>query len=205
MSETHDRLVQYAMGILDREGQEEMERELASQGELRSQLSEVHEVLDKLNDVEPPMYPRPELRDRLLKSLDGSTRFEGFVDRLAAFFDLTSIRIRELLETTDQVPSRPWEPSGIPGIHLLHFDGGERVAEADCGLVYLEKGSTFPAHRHKDTELAIVIDGEIHEDGGLVYQPGDLSYKPKGSVHSFRTSDAGPAIVAVIVRGLELL
>ena len=98
MSETHDRLVQYAMGILDKEEQEEMERELASQGELRAQLSEVHEVLDKLNDVEPPMYPRPELRERLLKSLDQNTRFEGFVDRLAAFFDLTTNRIRELLE-----------------------------------------------------------------------------------------------------------
>jgi len=205
MSETHDRLVQYAMGILDKEDQEEMEQELASQGELRAQLSEVHEILDKLNDVEPPMYPRPELRDRLLKSLDGDTRFEGFVERLAVFFDLTTSRIRELLEKTNQAPRQPWAPSGIPGIHLLHFDGGERVAEADCGLVYLEQGSTFPEHRHQDTELAIVIEGEILEAGGLVYRPGDLSYKPKDSTHSFRASDAGPAIVAVIVRGLEIL
>lgn len=151
------------------------------------------------------MYPRPELRDRLLKSLDGNTRFEGFVDRLAVFFDLTTSRIRELLEQISHPPTQQWEPSGIPGIHLLHFDGGERVAETDCGLVYLEKGSTFPAHRHHDTELAIVLEGEIEEAGGLVYRPGDLSYKPKGSTHSFRTSDAGPAIVAVIVQGLEIL
>ena len=205
MTAIHDRLVEYAMGILEQEDRQTLERELTAQEALRAQLAEVREVLDRLNDAEPPMYPRPELRDRLLRTLDNSTRFEGFVDRLAKFFDLAAPAIRGLLDTTDRAPGRPWAPSGLPGIHLLHFDGGARLADADCGLVYMQSGSFFPEHRHDDTELALVIEGEILEDGGLVYLPGDVSYKPKGSTHSFRAGEKGAAVVAVISRGLEML
>ena len=51
---------------------------------------------------------------------------------MASLFDVTVDRARELLGLIERPAS--WE-NPVPGIRLVHFDGGPAYAAADCGFV----------------------------------------------------------------------
>lgn len=206
MGDNDTRLIEYALGVLNEESRIELERDLDAQHGLRAELSDVLGVLAQFDEEQTPMHPSPALRERLFKSLDAETRFEGFIQRLSGFYDLGVDRMRQVLAKVAGFPDEPWVPSGIAGVHLLHFDGGERVAEADCGLVYLEPGSGFPVHRHLGDEWAMLLQGQIVEDSGLSFQAGDISYRAAGSTHAFRVVGDEAVVSAVVLhKGFEIL
>lgn len=154
----------------------------------------------ELRDVEP-MEPDPSLRRRVLASLESDSRFEGFAGRFARLFDLPEARARELLRTAEAPEAGGWVDAPVPGVRLLHFPGGERVATADCGFVRLAPGSVFPAHRHRGAEWTLVLAGRAEEDGGEIWLPGDLVVREGGSIHGFRCVGDEPYLFAVVLHG----
>ncbi len=200
MPKDDSKVIEYALGILDKEARETVEDELSASSEAARVLHDIEEVLVNLAFTETPVRPSNRLRKQILASPDENNRFDGFVERLVTFFNLSGDRIRELLSTADFVPHQPWEPSGVAGISFLHFDGGPRVASADCGFVHVEPETNFPAHRHFGEEWVFVIQGRAQEDSGKVWAPGDLVYRAPDSAHSFRVIGDEPFIYAVVLQ-----
>jgi anti-sigma factor ChrR (cupin superfamily) len=204
MANLDTRLIEYALGILDQDTRAVMKGELEASVENRQRLSELEELLATLALTVEPVSPSRRVRDQMLASLNPETRFEAYVDRLAKLFDLKLRRIRELLDALASVPGTSWEANEIPGVHLLHFDGGRRVAGADCGLIHVAPGREFPVHRHLGDEWVSVLQGLAREDSGRIFRPGDLIHRAPGTTHTFRTSGDEPFVFAVVLfEGLE--
>ncbi len=199
MPKDDSRLIEYALGILDEDARAVVERELSESSEAEHMLCKIEELLAVVALAEAPVLPSDRVRTQVLASLDLNQRYAGFVERLATFFDLSHERIRELLAATDAVPEQPWEPSGVPGISFLHFDGGTRVAAADCGFVHVTPGTSFPAHRHVGEEWVFIVAGQAQEDSGEIWSPGDLIYRAPDSGHAFRAIGDEPLIYAVVL------
>lgn len=158
-----------------------------------------------LPDCEP-IAPSPALRGRVLASLDPATRLEGFVARFARLFDLGEPRARELIEIARAPAVEGWEATPLPGLHLYHFAGGPRFASADCGLVHLAAGTTFPRHRHLGVEWNFILSGSAEESDGSLWQPGDLLIREADTIHGYRALAEEPLLFAVIQEGgLEIL
>lgn len=160
---------------------------------------ETQEVIDQVGLAQKPIEPHNNLRDLLIKSVNSTTRFEGFVERLSELFDLSGVRIRELLAMIDDKRSSSWKASVLPGTQLIHFDGGPKLTEATCGLVKVKPKRIFPAHQHQDDEWVFVLQGEAQEDSGQILRPGDLHFGAAGTSHTFKTLGDEPFIFAVVL------
>ena len=152
-----------------------------------------------------PVRPHAELRTKVLGSIASGSRFAGFLDRLATFFDLAQERAGELIREASG-DARSWEVMPVAGVRLFHLSGGPRIAAADCGLVRIEPGARFPRHRHRGDEWSFVLAGEAVEEGtGARWAPGDLVHRPADSAHAFRSVGSEPLLFAVVLHGgLEL-
>jgi hypothetical protein len=146
-----------------------------------------------------PDAPSSEARQRLLAAASaGAERWAPFVDRLARWFDLGAERIREIVAGIDSAAS--WEAGPMPGIELVHFAGGPRVAAADNGLVRMAPGLPFPRHRHLGTERILVLAGSYTDDSGRVYGPGDEHVSGSDVEHAYTVGEAG-VIYALSLEG----
>lgn len=201
MPDPDARFLRRALELLEQGASQGSEQGPTATPEDLQELGAAEAVLSGLAETLEPLPPRQELRGQLLASLDPETRFEGFVERLSVLFDLAAPRVRELLGARRDPYAEEWASGLVPGNRLLHFDGGPRVAAADCGLVYLEPGLEFPNHRHLGTEWALSLEGRAQESGGSIWEPGDLVQRPAGSAHSFRAMGDGPYLFAVVLFG----
>jgi hypothetical protein len=158
----------YALGVLDGGEMALVERAAASDPAIAAELASFQAAADGLVI---PLTPPSHIKTQLLASVGGS-RFEKFAERMAAMFDVTVDRAREFLGLADRPAS--WEAQVVPGIHLVHFDGGPAYAAADCGFVRIAVGGTFPPHTHMGEEMSLVIQGRMRDAStGLVLVPGD--------------------------------
>ena len=107
-------------------------------------------------------------------------RYEKFSTRMASLFDVSVERAREFLGLIERPAS--WNPE-IPGIDLVHFDGGPACAAADCGFVRLAPGTTFPPHAHLGEEVSLVITGTLQDHEGRLYTAGDELVQALDSQH----------------------
>ena len=155
-----------------------------------------------------PVQPSDGLRDAVLRSLAAPAALAGFARRLAEMFDLGEARAVELLGMAAHAQDEPWEPALLTssrtaeGARLLHFDGGPRVAEADCGLVQIDPGVRFPEHVHDGDEWSLVLAGAAEEEGsGATWLPGDLVHRAAGSRHAFHVTSREPFVFAVVLEG----
>lgn len=167
----------------------------------RDRDTKLHPDLVELEADETLPRPAASLRERVLAGVRGEGALEGFRARLARFFDLAPEAVGTLLREAVE-PSGAWETFSVPGVRLFHLTGGSRVAAADCGLVRIEPGAHFPAHRHREDEWSLVLAGEAEEDGtGERWAPGDLLHRPAGSVHAFHVTSDEPFVFAVVLDG----
>lgn len=143
--------------------------------------------------------PSPRLRERVLGSIEASTRFAGFRSRIARLFEFSAERADEILAAIGN-PSAGWVDF-LAGVRLLHFEGGSRVAHADCGLVEVAPEATFPAHEHRGDEWSLVLQGRAEEDTGVIFEPGDLVLRNERTAHSFRALGPEPFVFAVVLHG----
>lgn len=207
MPSRDNKLLEYALGILDEKAVKALQTEIGSSAQCQSELREIGNVLTLLAEAEQPLTPSERLRDRVLNAAQYETRFAGFVDRLCDLFDLEQTAIEKHLSALNHVSVETWQIDAFPGTHLLHFEGGKRIASnADCGLVYVEPGQIIAAHRHLGEEWTFVIQGQLKEDNGAIYYPGDCMHRPAGSVHALQSVGKEPLVfAAVLIEGLEFV
>lgn len=193
------RLAELALGVLGPERQEEVEAEVAASPALQAELRKLREAVAVLDSLTEPVTPSAALRERVLAIQDPATRFQGFVDRMARLFHFSRERAREVLAAVGD-PDAGWVTPG-PGVHLYHFEGGPEVARADCGLVKVAEGVDFPAHEHHGDEWSLNLQGRAREDGGRIFEPGELIHRAPGSRHGFRSIGDEPYVFAVVLYG----
>lgn len=167
-AELRELLPLYALGILDDAERAAVEQAAAADPAIAAELASYEGSAMVLVE---PVAPAPEVKQRLMASVGGG-RFDSFAGRMAQMFDVTIGRAREILGLLERAAS--WEAQVVPGIHLVHFQGGARFADADCGFVRLAPGTLFPPHTHMGEEMSVVLAGSVRDlSTGLVLLPGD--------------------------------
>lgn len=170
----------YALGILDSDEAAMVERAVAQDAALATELASYQQTADAIGAAIEPVAPSPDVKLRLFASIGGG-RFEAFSGRMARMFDVTVERARELLGLIERPAS--WIPQ-IPGISLVHFDGGPAAAAADCGFVRLTPGAVFPPHTHLGEEAVTILSGRIHDvTNDRMIGPGDDYVQLEGTNH----------------------
>lgn len=145
------------------------------------------------------------LRSRLLETISSpSERFAPLQDRVADMIDLGVERARELLASIADKTN--WVPGPLPGVELIHFDGGARVAHADVGFVRVPAGAHFPRHRHLGVERGMILAGSYRDSDGRLLQPGDIDEKHPGTEHSYDVLPGADLVILVVLeQGIEVI
>jgi putative transcriptional regulator len=178
MSDIRELLPLYALGVLEDDEATQVEAAIANDPALAIELAAYQDTASGLVDL--AVRPSPDVKARLMTSI-GESRFEKFSARLANLFDVTVDRARELLGLMERKAS--WD-NAMPGLGLVHFDGGPAYATADCGFVRLAPGTSFPLHSHMGEEVSLILAGAIQDKHtGVIYRPGDEVVKPLESDH----------------------
>ncbi len=180
VDDIHELLPLYALGILSPEETAVVEAAVAKDPELAAELDSYGDATVALI---APVAPAPEIKARLLASA-GEGRFETYSSKMSTLFDVSLDRAREFLGLAERTAS--WEPQVVPGIHLVHFDGGPAYVGADCGFVRLADGAMFPPHDHLGEEVSFILAGQlkvIENTTERILVPGDELVQPEGSSH----------------------
>ncbi|HTL32373.1 MAG TPA: cupin domain-containing protein [Kofleriaceae bacterium] len=183
----------YAVNALAADEAAEVERAVQADPALAAEL-------DSYLGLLTPVTPSPDVKARLLASI-GSGRFERFADRMAKLFDVTLDRARELLGLVERDVS--WE-NPMPGIALIHFDGGPACAAADCGFVRIQPGCTFPWHTHRGEEINVILSGTLRDSTGKVLQAGDELVQQASTQHDLTAGTDEVIYVARAMNGIEV-
>ncbi len=200
-AEVRDLLPLYALGILEPGEEKLVERAVAGDPELATELASYQRAAEQLV---APIPPPASALARLLVSA-GQSKWDRFAARFGAIFDVSIDKARELLGLIERPAS--WE-SPLPGVGLVHFEGGLAAAGADCGFIRIAPGCRFPLHTHNGDEHSIVLAGQMRENGNRLLSPGDELVVAEGSEHDIvneGTEDAlfaARAMKGIAVRGM---
>ncbi len=184
----------YGLGALD-------ESEAAAVENAAGSDPDIARELDSYLDLVPAVTPGADVASRLMASVGGG-RFERFTDRVAKMLDVTIDGARELLGLIERPAS--WVHP-IPGIHLIHFNGGPAYAAADCGFVRIEPGCTFPWHMHRGEEVSVILDGLMIDRDGTTYTTGAEVRFAEGTQHDLTAGPDGVVYIARAMNGIEVL
>ena len=138
-----------------------------------------------------------ELRARLLASAQTTHRFEDVLAQIAQDADLSDDATAALLLAIDE-PTR-WSPGPMPGLSLLHFDGGPKTAGAITGFVRIDPGARFPEHDHGGEEIGVILQGQLRDTAtGLAHGRGDRVVHHPGTEHALEAISRIPVIYLAI-------
>lgn len=202
MSDYERILSDYLLGLSSEAESRDLEQELENSAELRRQLKEMQELIVRYTPSVKSIDGS--VKDRILNSVGEGTRYSGFAPRLAELFDVSTEFMQNILQQASNFPAQPWEPSLVPDMHALHFQGGARMAGAECGVVHMLPGTVFPPHNHDGSEGTFILQGEFSDDDGTVYLPGDVFYKDAGQIHSYQATGDVPLVFLVFHNGISI-
>lgn len=194
-----DLLPLYALGAVDDAEAQAVERALADQPALAEELDRLLAAAADLTGALPGLAPSPAVRARLLVSTQA--RFERFVERFAALFEVAIDRARALLCLADEPGA--WVPGPGPGTAFLHFAPSPALVGADAGFVRLAPGERFAWHRHTGVEHSLVLAGHADDTLSGRLGPGDEQRAEPGTDHEFVAVGNEPFIFAVWVWGVD--
>lgn len=193
MTNVRELLPLYALGELSADEAEAVERAIEADANLAAELENYLDLLA----VAPPA----DVKARLMASVGGG-RFEKFADRMAKLLDVTIERARELLGLIERPAS--WE-NPVPGVSLIHFEGGPAYAAADCGFVRIAPGCKFPWHTHRGEEVSVILSGTMRDADGRLLRAGDELVHQQGTQHDLvNDGDADVIYVARAMNGIEV-
>jgi quercetin dioxygenase-like cupin family protein len=183
----------YAVGELSAEEAAAVERAVEGDPSLARELDGYLALVA----VAPPA----DVEARLLASTGGG-RFERFASRIAALFDVSVDRARELLGLVES-PSA-WEHP-VPGVSLIHFEGGPACTAADCGFVRIARGCKFPWHTHRGEEVSVIMSGSLRDLDGKLLRAGDELVHQADTEHELvAAGDDDVIYVARAMNGIEV-
>ncbi len=192
----------YALGILEPDELQSVERAIARDPTLAAELVAYQDTAHQLAVPLSPIEPSPAVKSRLLASIGGGP-FERFAQRLGTLFDVTVDRAREFLGLIERPAS--WEMQ-VPGIALVHFDGGPAFAAADCGFIRLTPGAIFPYHKHLGDEACVVLEGALYDaTNNRLISAGEDYTQPAGTEHALINKGSVDCIFAArAMHGIEV-
>lgn len=176
----------HALDLLEGDEAVAVEHAIASDPMLATELARLR---DAAHAIAEPIAPPADIERRLMASV-GLGRFEKFAARFAELLDLAIDPVRELLARLE----RPWPAPEAPGVSLIHFAGGPACATADCGIVMVEAGGTFPWHTHRGEEHSLVLSGRLRDHEGREFGPGDEYIALTGTSHDLTVVGDEPVI-----------
>jgi hypothetical protein len=190
----------YVLGTLGPDDRRGVDEAVASTPALRREIDATAAALTQAVAASlPPVDPPPELRQRILASLDGPERFRGFFPELCRILALPVEAVRAVLGRID-------DPAGWtairPGIARLKFAAGTALAGAEATLLRLGPGVVFPRHEHVGAEMALVLEGAGHDEGH-VYAPGQLIAHAPGTTHEFTAGELRDLVLVVVHHGVK--
>ncbi|HEY5925425.1 MAG TPA: cupin domain-containing protein [Kofleriaceae bacterium] len=193
MTDVRELLPLYALGALSPDEATAVERAVEADPNLAAELESYLDVV--------AVTPAADVKARLMASAGGG-RFEQFSDRMAKLLDVTIDRARELLGLIERPAS--WE-NPVPGVSLIHFDGGPAYAAADCGFVRIAPGCKFPWHTHRGEEVSVILSGAMRDHDGRVLRAGDELVHQQGTQHELiAEGDEAVIYVARAMNGIEV-
>lgn len=173
----------YALGALDKEESEEIER-LLKEGckTCETELKGFMGVVDHLGYSAPPVTPPPDLKGRLLAR----------VRRAKSTSDFLFVRSNE----------GGWEEvSRGVSVKRLFTHPHRRYSTI---VVRMGPGAHFPKHRHTEAEECYVLEGDI-EMCGRVFRSGDYIRAEAGSIHEGVYSKSGCTLLILSSEMNEIL
>lgn len=174
-----------------------LERRIAGDPELVHELRAARELLGSVAAGLPPAPASATGRQALLAALDSGARYRPFAAEVARHFDLPLAQMRALLDTIDD--EARWEPGRMPGVRLLHVQGGPAVAARDVGFVWLQRGVATPYHHHLEPEVVYVLAGTLRDSDGVLYLPGEAMLMAPGTEHDLRAGEDADTLFAVVL------
>ena len=87
----------------------------------------------------------------------------------------------------------------LPGVEWLPLSGGAE-ADKEVYLIRFGPGSRSHPHIHQGSEEFLVLDGELTDDDGMVFRPGDFVRFEPGSEHS-SFSEEGCTLLVILAGG----
>jgi len=127
-------------------------------------IPEIDELAALAALAAPDAAPRPELRDRLMKSIAATAA-------------------KPAIGTIVRPGDTPWS-SPMPGVETRPLLGKKTM------LVRMAPGTRLPEHEHHYGEQCLVLEGSVRSDD-MEAHAGDFTYMPAGSVHSQLYSETG--------------
>ena len=108
--------------------------------------------------------------------------------------------VRKLIRTPDE-KFQTYNRYGktLPGVEWLPLSGGPE-ANKEVYLIRFSPGSRSHPHIHQGSEEFLVLDGELTDDDGMVFQPGDFVRFEPGSAHS-SFSKEGCTLLVILAGG----
>lgn len=193
MTDVRELLPLYALGELSADEASAVERAIETDANLAIELESYLDLVA----VTPPA----DIKARLIASVGGG-RFDKLGDRIAKLLDVTLDRARELLGMIER--SSSWE-NPVPGVSLIHFEGGPAYAAADCGFVRIAPGCKFPWHTHRGEEVSIILTGAMRDHDGKLLRAGDELVHQQGTQHEL-TAEGDDAVIYVAraMNGIEV-
>ncbi len=150
-----------------------------------------------------PRVPLSLSEQALLSKATPYARFSRFTADIADLMDVEFKKAKDWLSSID-APT-PWRQSVMPTMQLFDIEGGPKVSNAIVGFVKIEKGAGFPNHKHIGKEKMYILQGNLHDEDGSVYGPGDLIEHVAGSDHAFLAGGNVPLIYLTVNQiGVEI-
>ena len=108
--------------------------------------------------------------------------------------------LRKLIRTPER-KFRAYDRYGktLPGVEWLPLSGGTEVGK-EIYLIRFGPGSRSHPHIHQGSEEFLVLDGELTDDDGMVFRPGDFVRFEPGSKHS-SFSEEGCTLLVILAGG----
>lgn len=129
-------------------------------------------------------------------------RLAPFAERLGSMIDVGTDVARSYLARIFDPDS--WEGL-MPGIDVVHLQGGAATAGSDVGFVRIEAGGAFPEHAHLGDEHALILSGRLIDSIGGEAGPGDTASFTEGNPHHLTVLGDEPVIYAVVTAGIKLM
>ena len=196
-------------GTLSADRQRHLEEHVDQCDRCAREFERARDVFARVASRKDRSEPSDSLRERIMGDLEPGARFVDLIDQVCNVLDVDEETAGELFSAIDDESN--WVP--FPGHEIAFFyfpfaeiEPGESVEANFVSIIRVERGETFPEHRHVGRERIFMLQGTMVEDDGAVHQRGDYIDHENDTTHRFRVPDDSPALVGIVLveRGLEI-